>query len=677
MFLTVSSFAITSTFSKKAATSGCSPAISRNASFVPPVPGRLHDADRDVGRGGVERPLLVVFEERLRDREGTVVRLGDVDRALEDLREGLERRVRPEGDQRVELRPKVHHVRESRGQHRLDEVGRRTLGNHEVQVAGRHELEDLLPHLGRRRRELRREGREGPVHQFRERDPEAPRLENGEDPQRVAPQAVGIRGTRRYETHAEAAAHHVDLVGDRRRGPHVGGRQVVGLPLRKVVLEHRLRDLGRLAGLRCVVPPHHPLQLGELLDHARGQVGLAEKRRAPAILRLGGETERGDEFRDVGHPLDLFPVRSHVRLEQDLFQRLGPLEQGLLQVVPVVELGVGEPGPEDPLVSRGDDRRIGDDHVRNEGESGEQSPLFILEDEVFLVVPHRGDEDLPRQQEVLLLEPPHHDHGVLHEVRHGLDQRLVLHPFHADPLFRLQDPGTDPPLPVLEVDQYPGIRETPGVFGGRGKLDGPGGEEAMPEGHAPRRHVAETERQDLVAVQRDDPVDRAGEPHVEIGPPHRLLERDGGKEIGDDLRKDLPDRTRRLLANEAEVVAAIRREDGEGRSVDPLGAGEAESRLRRLARGVQPHALRRSQHRLLRRRLALREVPDHVRQPARGAEDVHLPEGETRLFQHPLELLAPEPERGADESRRDFLAADLEQIVTFHRNPSSRLVSYG
>jgi hypothetical protein len=169
-------------------------------------------------------------------------------------------------------------------------------------------------------------------------------------------------------------------------------------------------------------------------------------------------------------------------------------------------------------------------------------------------------------------------------------------------------------------------------------------------------------------------VDRAGEPHVEVGPSHRFLERDRGEEIGDDLREDLLDRAGRLLADEAEVVAAIGRKDGEGRDVDPLGFREPEGRLRRLAGGVKAHAFRRAQDGLLRSRLPVLEAPDHVRQPPRGAVDVDLPEGEAGLLQHPLELLAPEPERRADESRRNFLAADLEQVVTFHRNPSSRVV---
>jgi len=82
-------------------------------------------------------------------------------------------------------------------------------------------------------------------------------------------------------------------------------------------------------------------------------------------------------------------------------------------------------------------------------------------------------------------------------------------------------------------------------------------------------------------------VDRAGEPHVEVGPPHRLLERNRGEEVGDDLREDLLDRAGRLLANEAEVVAAIGRKYGESRDVDPLGLRESECRLRRLAGGVE------------------------------------------------------------------------------------------
>ena len=65
---------------------------------------------------------------------------------------------------------------------------------------------------------------------------------------------------------------------------------------------------------------------------------------------LAGNPKEATKRGDVRHPLDLLPVRPHVRLEQDFFQRLGPVEQGHLEVVPVVELGVGEARPEDPLV---------------------------------------------------------------------------------------------------------------------------------------------------------------------------------------------------------------------------------------------------------------------------------------------------------------------------------------
>jgi hypothetical protein len=625
----------------------------------------------------VERALLLCLEQPLRHVEGTGIRLRDVDRPLEHLGKRLEGRVGAEGDQRVELRPEVDHVGQPRGGHRLDEVGRDALRDLQVHVPAGNELHHPPLHLFGRESELPREGRQRPVDQLPEPDAQPAGLEDGEDAQGVAAQAVRIGGPGGDEPHAEAAAHHVDLVRDRHRRADVRGRQVVRLPLRQVMLEDRGRDLLRLPGLQGVVPPHHPLQLGELLDDAGGEVGLAQESRPAAVPLLGGEREGGHEGGDLRHPLDLLPVGPHVGLEHHLLQRLRPVEQRDLQVVPVIELRVREARPEDPLVPRHDHLRVRDDHVRDESECGAQGTPFVLEHEILLVVPHGGDEDLPRQRQELLLEPPLQDDGELDEVRHRLHERLVLDPLHPRALRKRAQPRADPLLAGLEVDEHARLGQLPVVGVGRGEGDGTRRKEAVAVRRAPRIDVPVAERNHILPIERDDPVHGPREPDIEIGPPHRFLERDRRDEIGDDPGQHLPRFAGGLLPDEPEVFAAVGREYGERLDVDPLRLREAECGFRRLARRVECDGFRRPEDGLAPGLLPLRQAADDEGQPPRRALDVDLAEGEAGLGEGILQQLAPVPQRGADEPRRDFLAADLEQVVAFHLvcMPSSRVVS--
>src|SRR3989337_226952 len=167
-----------------------------------------------------------------------------------------------------------------------------------------------------------------------------------------------------------------------------------------------------------------PVGIGNLLDDPRGEIGLGEDRAAPAILPIGGESHRGKIRPDLGHSLHLLPVGSEVRLEQYVLERLGPVEQRLFQVVLVVELRIRQARADDPFVPGHHHLVVGDDHVRDEGEPRAEITAVVLEQEIFLVVAHAGDEDLAGERQILLLESTHQDHGVFDQVGDGFHERL-------------------------------------------------------------------------------------------------------------------------------------------------------------------------------------------------------------------------------------------------------------
>ena len=57
---------------------------------------------------------------------------------------------------------------------------------------------------------------------------------------------------------------------------------------------------------------------------------------------------------------------------------------------------------------------------------GPQLPVVPVHGEALLVVPQGGDEEFQRQLEEILLERPGHDARPLHEIRHLVQERLVL-----------------------------------------------------------------------------------------------------------------------------------------------------------------------------------------------------------------------------------------------------------
>ncbi len=257
--------------------------------------------------------------------------------------------------------------------------------------------EDSRTFSARRPRAIsaRAEGRQGAVHQLLDRDPESPRFEDAEDPQQR------VRRRRRY-------GFAVPWGSGRRRNipqtmslsaiarPRRPSMQVVGLPLRQVMLEH-LISASRRSFPRSAAPSR-PAVGGTPRRPPPGEIGLAGEACPPAILRLRREAEGGDELRDVGHPLDLLQYVPMSAWKRTFFTRLGRLNSGFFRSSQIEELASERRARRTRSFPATTTDSSGTTMFDTKANPWEQRSARVLEDEVFLVVPHRGDEDLPRER---------------------------------------------------------------------------------------------------------------------------------------------------------------------------------------------------------------------------------------------------------------------------------------
>ena len=141
-------------------------------------------------------------------------------------------------------------------------------------------------------------------------------MQRARQAQRIAAQRERILVAGRLQARGETAGERVEAFGDREHLAQLRRRDRVAGEARHVGLVDRVRDLARLALAARVVAASDALQLRELADHARLQVGLRQfrgatrQRRIDADLRGDGFGQRGDARDLVGDGAELLPGRS-------------------------------------------------------------------------------------------------------------------------------------------------------------------------------------------------------------------------------------------------------------------------------------------------------------------------------------------------------------------------------
>ncbi len=372
--------------------------------------------------------------------------------------------------------------------------------------------------------------------------------------------------------------------------PHRGGGQLVaGEEARAVMVGNGLRHLRALPRRRGVVGAHDALDARELHDGVGDEVGLRQQRGAARVggvglgqLRVGGQV--GREGRDA---VGLGAHGAQALLEDHLVQALDVGLEGMLQVLLVEELRVGEPGAHDALVAVDDGGCVRGVAVADEDEPVRQVALGVVEREVALVHEHGVDDDLLGNLEELLVEGAHQRRRVLREVR-DLEQRLggKLRPI-AGLLLDGSHPLADDLLAFALARHDEGGAHRGHERVGVGHLPGARGEEAVAPGEPSRLQPGEAHGDDLVAEQGHQPADGAREQGGLRPPAARLRPRDGL----DDALEHLGEHGRDVRGGHTprgeDVLGAVLLAPLEVLGGHALAAGEAEGRLGGRARLVE------------------------------------------------------------------------------------------
>ena len=115
---------------------------------------------------------------------------------------------------------------------------------------------------------------------------------DADDAEGGAAQRVRILGPGRLLVDRPKAHQHVELVGKRDGDGNGITGHIVRRTDRLVMRGNGVGDLGVLLLLERVVAAHHPLQLGELADHAADQIGFGQHGHPLGVIGSGSDQRR-------------------------------------------------------------------------------------------------------------------------------------------------------------------------------------------------------------------------------------------------------------------------------------------------------------------------------------------------------------------------------------------------
>ncbi len=479
-------------------------------------------------------------------------------------------------------------------------------------------------------------GRDG----VRKRNRGVPPVEKG--PQRrdaCAPQREGIGRAGGRQTHGETPGERVEAIGEGDDRRDVFLRDVVVGADRLVVVADRIGDLARLAARQRVRAPHLPLKLGKLADHQRHEVALAEVRGAgnPCLGRFVEAEELGEPCREPLDALDLFADRPEPMMKDDAAELLeARLERGLLVFLPE-EASVGQARAHHAVGALRDDvgtvGRVDDREVARQ-----ELVVALLHAEVLLVAPSDRPDHRRGQRQKRAVERSRHDVRLLDEGRVLVDEdrrrvlrsagraRGRLHALHHRA------------YPLVAIDEHVPAAELLDVGAGAPQIERLRREKPVAARGPPALGAREGQRDDLFAEEGDDPLHRASERRVQVGPAHRFAKRNRAAYGAERGTEELQGRAPRLDPPPDHVAARLGL--GSGGLLDDAERPDRDSqlgreRLRSLRRlsVLERCRLRGADDLLVEVELARRHLVDDDRKAARRAQRAHVPVRESHLRQ--------------------------------------------
>ena len=183
-----------------------------------------------------------------------------------------------------------------------------------------------------------------------------------------------------------------------------------------------------LASLKRIIPPHHALQLSELIDHLGHQIRLGKPCSAFGQIR-GSAHFRGQFARQSCNPLDLVGNRAQLFLELDLGKlRQHRFKTGFLVIVPE-EARIIEPRREHFRIAFRNLRpAIGRFNIRHGDKIRSQcTRLRITHRKILLMRPHGEPHDLRRQIKESRVHLAQNRHRPFGQPRHFFKQPFIRH----------------------------------------------------------------------------------------------------------------------------------------------------------------------------------------------------------------------------------------------------------
>ncbi len=228
------------------------------------------------------------------------------------------------------------------------------------------ELQNLLRQTGRF--DLHTELRHSELHGLDQIQIQLLLDQDAQDPERGPTQGVRVFAAGRQHADAEDAHEGVELVGNGHSGAGQRAWQFSASAAGHVLLVQRQCNVFGFAVGQGVVVACNALHLGKLANHFGRQVALGQQACTCGALSIAANAWR-NERSELGDALSLVKHRTQLRLEHHVLQALVERLQLLLLVLLKEELGVGQTGANDFLVTVDDLGRVLAVDVRDRNEA--------------------------------------------------------------------------------------------------------------------------------------------------------------------------------------------------------------------------------------------------------------------------------------------------------------------
>ena len=486
--------------------------------------------------------------------------------------------------------------------------------------------------------------------------------------QSIAAQRERVLVAGRLLADREHAGQRVQLLGDGEHLAETARRDGIAGETRLVELVERIRDFGRFTLCCRVVATHDALQLREFADHARHQVALRELGGLRRLRRIDAEAVHraqafGDHARQFADAADLVPDRTEFLLVGDLLQRVLLRGERRLQVVIEEELGVGEARTDHAFITLADLVRITALDVGDADEMFGQLAVRIEHREELLVRLHRHDQRFLRHAQEVTLEGAGDADRPLDQVLHFVDQFLAQTRHAAAGLGHTLYFGDHAIRAFGRIDQH--LRGTQRVDVVVGVADPHRLRmmEAVAATHAIGFQAEDLGRHDFATEQDHQPMRRAHELVVEVGPAHRLRDRQRLQRLLDDLRQQCRRRFTRLHGAMHEPRALVGIDLLQLLDSDAAAVRETDQGLGRRAAGIERGIRSRATAFEFLFGLLQGDVFDPDREPARRMQRPHRMRGvrDAALAQAGSNAIAERVREFIQRLRRQFFGAEFDQ----------------